>query len=83
MAKYSGTNKYSVVVSRYIIHLILQEFSKYELCCAGVYSWPHWHWPVILLYGGHVALNQVGSVLKSSKENGQLDYGTTGKTNIR
>ena len=25
MAKYSGTNKYSVVVSRYIIHLILQE----------------------------------------------------------
>ena len=30
-----------------------------------------------------MALNQVGSVLKSSKENGQLDYGTTGKTNIR
>ena len=48
-----------------------------------MFSWPHWHWPVILLYGGHVALNQVGVVVKSSVENGQLDYGTTAATNIR
>lgn len=35
------------------------------------------------MYGGHVALNQVGKVVKSSVENGQLDYGTTEATNIR
>jgi hypothetical protein len=36
-----------------------QEFSEYEKCCAGTESWPNWHWPVMLLYGGHIALNQV------------------------
>ena len=65
------------------IYFRFQEFSKYERCCAGVFGWPHWHWPVILLYGGHLALNQVGEVVQSSVENGQLDYGTTEATNIR
>jgi hypothetical protein len=36
-----------------------QEFSEYEKKGAGVDSWPYWHWPVILLYGGHIALNQM------------------------
>jgi hypothetical protein len=36
-----------------------QEFGDFEKCCSGGDSWPHWHWPVLLLYGGHIALNQV------------------------
>jgi hypothetical protein len=36
-----------------------QEFSKFEKCCSGTEGWPNWHWPVLLLYGGHIALNQV------------------------
>ena len=64
---------------------LLQEFNRFERCCAGASAWPHWHWPVILLYGGHLALNQLGlgRVIKSSVENGQLDYSTTAATNIR
>jgi hypothetical protein len=51
----AATAKLTVEVMRW---LQTQEFSVYEKCCAGVYSWPHWHWAVLLLYGGHVALNQ-------------------------
>ena len=36
-----------------------QEFSEYEKGNNGVDGWPYWHWPVILLYGGHIALNQI------------------------
>lgn len=36
-----------------------QEFSEYEKFHASTDSWPYWHWPVILLYGGHVAVNQI------------------------
>jgi hypothetical protein len=36
-----------------------QEFSKFEKCCQGVEGWPSWHWGVLLLYGGHIAVNQV------------------------
>ena len=62
-----------------------QEFNAYEKCCSGTLSWPHWHWPVLLLYGGHVALNQVGSsttVMVSSGTNGRMDFYSTSDTNI-
>ena len=37
-----------------------QEFSEFEKSgAAGTESWPHWHWPVLLLYGGHIAINQI------------------------
>ncbi len=36
-----------------------QEFSDFERCCNGILGWPHWHHAVMLLYGGHVALNHV------------------------
>jgi hypothetical protein len=40
-----------------------QEFSEFEKCCSGTDAWPQWHWPVLLLYGGHIALNQVKILL--------------------
>ena len=61
-----------------------QEFSIFEKSGkAGTLSWPHWHWPVLLLYGGHVALNQVGSstsVVVSSDTNGRMDFFSTSDT---
>ncbi len=61
-----------------------QEFTVYERCCSGVLSWPYWHWAVLLLYGGHVALNQVGSVGSVVKAGGafKMDHGTTATTDI-
>ena len=63
-----------------------QEFNTFEKSGkAGVLSWPHWHWPVLLLYGGHVALNQVGSstsVMISSDKNGRMDFFSTSDKNI-
>jgi hypothetical protein len=35
-----------------------QEFNTFEKCCSGTLGWPHWHWPVLSMYGNHVALNQ-------------------------
>ena len=63
-----------------------QEFSTFEKSGkSGTLSWPHWHWPVLLLYGGHVALNQVGSsttVVVSSGTNGRMDFYSTSDTKI-
>ena len=62
-----------------------QEFNTFEKCCSGVLGWPHWHWPVLLLYGGHVALNQIASsatVVVSSANNGRMDFFSTSDTNI-
>ncbi len=36
-----------------------QEFSEYEKTRAGTAGWPYWHWKVILLYAGHIAVNQL------------------------
>ncbi len=59
-----------------------QEFSEYEKKGAGTSSWPHWHWPVILLYGGHIALNQIGKrqILLTTAESVSLDEKTTNST---
>ena len=53
-----ATAKTTVSVMRW---LHTQEFSEYERCCNGIDGWPYWHWAVLLLYGGHIALNQLGS----------------------
>lgn len=44
-------------------------------------SWPHWHWAVLLLYGGHIALNQLGNVVKAG-DDFKMDYGSTSDTKI-
>ena len=36
-----------------------QEFSEFEKRAASTLGWPHWHWHVILLYAGHVVINQI------------------------
>ena len=36
-----------------------QEFTEYEKHHSGTDGWPNWHWPVILLYAGHVGVNQI------------------------
>ena len=62
-----------------------QEFNTFEKCCSGTLGWPHWHWPVLLLYGGHVALNHIGSsatVVVSSDTNGRMDFPSTSNDNI-
>ena len=74
--------KLTIAVMRWI-HT--QEFSAFEKCCSGTLGWPHWHWAVLLLYGGHVALNQVASyttVVVSSDSNGHMDFFSTSKINI-
>lgn len=52
-----------------------QEFSEYEKKYAGVDGWPNWHWPVILLYGGHIAINQLPSsaVIVGDTTTGEMD----------
>ena len=56
-----------------------QEFTQFEKCCSGTESWPIWHWPVLLLYGGHVAVNQLGpdNVQLSKAGVAQMDFGAT------
>jgi len=71
-----ATSKLTLEVMRW---MTTQEFSEYERCCNGVDGWPFWHWPVLLLYGGHVALNHLGpqGVIKSGSGNAELDYQST------
>ena len=56
-----------------------QEFTQFERCCSVTESWPFWHWPVLLLYGGHVAVNQLGpeNVQLSKAGVAEMDHGTT------
>ena len=56
-----------------------QEFSEYEKCCSGIDGWPNWHWPVLLLYGGHIALNQLGPdyIQKSAPGVAEMDAYST------
>ena len=42
-----------------MIWLHTQEFNKYEMGPAETDGWPYWHWPVLLLYAGHIAVNQI------------------------
>ena len=45
-----------------MVWLHTQEFSEYEKNpVSSDLGWPNWHWPVLLLYGGHIAVNQVPS----------------------
>ena len=54
------------------------EFTDFEKCCAGVESWPNWHWPVILLYAGDIAVNQLPlGVLENSPGHQEMDHGST------
>ena len=39
--------------------MITQEFTEYEICCSGTDGWPYWHYGVLLLYGGHIAVNAI------------------------
>ena len=62
-----------------MIWLHTQEFSIYEKSPAGTDGWPYWHWPVLLLYGGHVAVNQIPAdkvLVTDSNSKVRLDYGT-------
>lgn len=71
-----ATAKTTVSVMRW---LHTQEFTEYEKCCNGIDGWPHWHWAVLLLYGGHIALNQLGPehVQKSVTGFAEMDSGST------
>ncbi|EER02864.1 hypothetical protein Pmar_PMAR026023 [Perkinsus marinus ATCC 50983] len=62
----------SVAAARW---LIAEEYSEYEKCCAGILGWPHWHWGVVTMYSGHLALNHIASFAKSGDGHGNLDVG--------
>lgn len=64
----------TVSVMRYLND---HEFSEFEKCCAGVESWPSWHWPVILLYAGDIAVNQLTHLLQNTPGEQEMDYGST------
>ena len=38
-----------------------QEFSEYEKYHSGNDGYPHWHYPIMLLYAGNIAMNQIPS----------------------
>ena len=61
-----------------------QEFNEYEQYHSGTDSWPYWHWPVLLLYGGHIAVNQIpkSKVLKNSRAVAELDKPTSSSTEL-
>ena len=71
-----ATAKTTVSVMRW---LHTQEFTEYEICCSVTDGWPHWHWPVLLLYGGHIALNQLGPKHVQLSQTGvaEMDSSTT------
>ena len=58
-----------------------QEFSIYEKKFSGVDGWPNWHWPVISLYGGHIAINQIPRSKLQTHQEGvmELDYSSAHK----
>jgi hypothetical protein len=68
-----GASKLTIEIMRW---LDSQEFSEYEKKHSGVDGWPNWHWPVILLYGGHIAINQIPSSKIITHKEGvmELDY---------
>jgi hypothetical protein len=35
------------------------EFSDYERLKLSAGGWPYWFWPVLSMYGGHIAINQI------------------------
>ena len=67
------TAKVSVAVMRW---LHTQEFSEYEICCSGVDGWPHWHWGVLSMYSGHIAVNQLDPSVVVVKNDSEyvMDY---------
>ena len=72
-----ATAKVCVTAMRW---LHTQEFSEFEQFHAGTESWPNWHWPVMLLYGGHIALNQIPTERAQPHSPGvmELDHGSDG-----
>ncbi|KAF4708907.1 hypothetical protein FOZ63_027761 [Perkinsus olseni] len=62
--------------------LIAEEYSEFEKCCAGTYGWPHWHWGVVSMYSGHLALNHIGNFAKSDDGHGLLDATSTNPDSV-
>ncbi len=75
-----GQSAVMVAASRLTIEVMRwldsQEFSEFEKKHSGVEGWPHWHWPVILLYGGHIAINQIpaSKIIAHTEGVMELDY---------
>ena len=64
-----ATADLSVSVMRW---LHTQEFSEYDKCCSGVDGWPNWHYGVLSMYAGHIAVNSVDQ--KYLKVNEEDEY---------
>ncbi|KAF4667971.1 hypothetical protein FOL46_002247 [Perkinsus olseni] len=62
--------------------LIAEEYSEFEKCCAGSYGWPHWHWGVVSMYSGHLALNHIGNFAKPDDGHGLLDATSTNPDSV-
>jgi hypothetical protein len=59
--------------------LDLYEFTAFDRCCAGTSGWPNWHWGVLTLYAGHLAMNNLPHV---HRRRGIFDHATTGKAQL-
>ncbi len=77
-----GAAKVSMAAMRF---LDAHEFNAFEKCCAGTNSWPHWYWPVLTMYSGHIAVNQLtkASVMSTVEGVVELDYGSDISTPLR
>jgi hypothetical protein len=66
--------------------LSTQEFTEFEsLSVSGNAAWPHWYKPVMSMYSGDIAINQIphGMVLRSSPGTGiAFDLGTNNERRI-
>jgi len=52
------------------------EFTEYERITVTAHAWPYWHWPVLTMYGGHIAINQVreDKVVYQQENVMEMDY---------
>jgi hypothetical protein len=53
------------------------EFTEYERLHHTTDAWPVWYWPVLTMYGGHIAINQIPKDQVLYQEPGvvEMDYG--------
>ncbi|KDO26386.1 hypothetical protein SPRG_08189 [Saprolegnia parasitica CBS 223.65] len=61
-----------------MLYLHESEFTAEEKSDAyGIKGWPNWHWGVLTLYAGHIAINHCANDVGVIKRDDMLDFPTT------
>ena len=61
------------------------EFTEYERVHHTTDAWPYWYWPVLTMYGGHIAINQIPQDRVQFQEDNvmEMDYGSDAGGELR